>query len=64
MRHWTARIVIGLVATAFVFLAWSLVYAVIVGWRFDPRLPSEGAVRWALLHRTNRLAESFGSAVL
>jgi len=53
MRRWTARIVIGLVATAFVFLAWSLVYAVIVGWRFDPRLPSEGAVRWALLHSLN-----------
>jgi type IV secretion system protein VirD4 len=53
MRRWTARIVIALVAIAFVFLAWSLVYAVVVGWRFDPRLPSEGTVRWALLQSLN-----------
>ncbi len=53
MRRWTARIVIGLVAAAFVFLAWSLVYAVVVGWRFDPKLPSEGSSRWALLQSLN-----------
>lgn len=53
MRRWTARIVIALVAAAFVFLAWSLVYAVVVGWRFDPRLPSEGTARWALLQSLN-----------
>lgn len=53
MRRWTARIVIGLVAVTFIFLAWSLVYAVVVGWRFDPRLPSEGTARWALLQSLN-----------
>jgi type IV secretion system protein VirD4 len=45
--------VIALVTIAFVFLAWSLVYAVVVGWRFDPRLPSEGTARWALLQSLN-----------
>jgi type IV secretion system protein VirD4 len=53
MRRWTARIVIALVGVAFVFLAWSLLYAVVVGWRFDPRLPSEGTARWALLQSLN-----------
>ncbi len=53
MRRWSARIMIGLVGAAFLFLAWSLVYAVVVGWRFDPRLPSEGAARWALLQSLN-----------
>jgi type IV secretion system protein VirD4 len=53
MRRWTARIVITLVAAAFLFLAWSLVYAVVVGWRFDARLPSEGTARWALLQSLN-----------
>lgn len=53
MRRWTARIVIGLVVIAFVFLAWSLIYAVVVGWRFDPKLPSEGTARWALLQSLN-----------
>ena len=53
MRRWTARVVIALVGAAFLFLAWSLVYAIIVGWRFNPALPSEGAVRWALLQSLN-----------
>jgi type IV secretion system protein VirD4 len=53
MRRWTARIVIALLGAASVFLAWSLVYAVVVGWRFDPRLPSEGTARWALLQSLN-----------
>lgn len=53
MRRWTARVVIALVGAAFLFLAWSLVYAIIVGWRFNPALLSEGAVRWALLQSLN-----------
>lgn len=53
MRRWSARLVIALVGAAFLFLAWSLVYAIIVGWRFNPALPSEGAVRWALLQSLN-----------
>ncbi|MBA3904844.1 MAG: conjugal transfer protein TraG, partial [Rhodocyclaceae bacterium] len=53
MRRRAARVVIGLVAIAFIFLAWSLVYATVVGWRFDPKLPSEGTARWALLQSLN-----------
>ena len=53
MRRWVFRLVIALVVLAMAVLAWSLVYAVVVGWRFDPRLPSEGSARWALLQSLN-----------
>ena len=53
MRRWTSRIVIGLIVLAMAYLAWSVIYAIVVGWRFDPRLPSEGTVRWALLKSLN-----------
>jgi type IV secretion system protein VirD4 len=53
LRLWASRIVLTALACAGGYLLWSLTYALVVGARFDPKLPGEGAARWALLQSLN-----------
>jgi len=58
LRLWASRIVLTVLACVAGYLLWSLIYAVLVGARFDPKLPGEGTARWALLQSLNHGAFS------
>lgn len=62
-RVFAARIVIGVTVLLGFCLFWSFAYEVVVAWRWNPALPSEGPSRWALLQYQNSKRDLSGLLV-